>query len=493
MRNITRALTIAFILIMFSNTALALVPGYEGGISNEYQYREIIFITGRPVEVWGELKISESRRRDKITTRYSYTLENPQEDVKVSRSFTFSTRLEKKEDIGQTVATTVMDRASETISIAGDKYKLEDYIFNKSTVTHNKPVADFYSGNWESKKVYTINRNEGTVIVRSMGEVVGYKNYWSSTETQQVYSTISYERTVEDGEEASTLSWEGEVSCNVSVKDSREISYVENQPVQISFRGSYLQTGSRESVALYQYDLPRFGENGALEEGNRNKGSRALVLETVPTQKRLLIPELLDVAGHWAEDDIKKLYSLEILDAGSRYFGPGLPMLRKDFAKAVTRIAGLLEEEQEEEGEEEGQTASPVFEDVPEDSTDYKYIKEVYDRGIIMGTAPRQFSPYGKLTRVQAITIIIRSLGFESLAPTPGYSTGFVDDDQIPYWARDAVYAAKEIGLVRGDTYGYLHPNEVMTRAEAAAFLSRFMRYLQRDIAKDYRERILHY
>ena len=68
MKKVTRALVIAFILAVFSNTALALVPGYEGGISYEYQYRELIFITGRPVEVWGELKVSESRRRDRITT-----------------------------------------------------------------------------------------------------------------------------------------------------------------------------------------------------------------------------------------------------------------------------------------------------------------------------------------------------------------------------------------------------------------------------------------
>lgn len=491
MKRIARVLIVVLMLAMFNEVACAQVPGYEGGISNEYQYKELMFISGKPVEVWGELKISESQRRDKITKRYSYVLENPEEDVKVSRSLSFTTIIDEKTDKNQTIATTDIDRASETITIDGDKYKLEDYIFNASRVEHNKPVADFCSGNWESKKVYSINKDEGTVIITTIGEVVGYNNYWSSTETQQFYSTISYNKTVEGEEENSDITWQGEISYNISDKSSKEISYVENQPVQISFRGSYLQTESRENVALYQYDLPRFDENGEFEEGKRNKGNQTFSLKTVPTQKRLLIPELVDVAGHWAENDIKSLYSLEIVDTDSKHFCPGLPMLRKDFAKAVTKIAGLLEEESTKQGE--GEPTDPVFEDVSVDNTDYKYIKEVYDRGIIMGTAPGQFSPYGKLTRAQAITIMIRSLGFESLAPSPGYSTGFVDDQDIPYWARDAIYAAREIGLVKGDTYGYVHSNEVMTRAEASAFLSRFMRYLQKDIVKDYRERILNY
>ena len=79
------------------------------------------------------------------------------------------------------------------------------------------------------------------------------------------------------------------------------------------------------------------------------------------------------------------------------------------------------------------------------------------------------------------------------MAPTPGYSTGFADDSKIPAWAKDSIYAAREIGLVQGDSYGYVHPDEVMTRAEAAAFLYRFIRYLQNDIKKDYRDRILYY
>jgi len=54
------------------------------------------------------------------------------------------------------------------------------------------------------------------------------------------------------------------------------------------------------------------------------------------------------------------------------------------------------------------------------------------------------------------------------------------------------VYAAVEIGLVSGDAYGNLNPNEVLSRAEAAVLMYRFIRYLQSDIKRDYRDRILY-
>lgn len=48
----------------------------------------------------------------------------------------------------------------------------------------------------------------------------------------------------------------------------------------------------------------------------------------------------------------------------------------------------------------------------------------------------------------------------------------FKDDADIPSWAKEAVYDAKEKGLMLGDTNGNFRPNEPLTRAEAAVLLS---------------------
>jgi N-acetylmuramoyl-L-alanine amidase len=57
--------------------------GYEGGISSgiiegktTLDYKEVSFITGKPVELEGTLTIRKSSRNDTITTTYTYNLQN---------------------------------------------------------------------------------------------------------------------------------------------------------------------------------------------------------------------------------------------------------------------------------------------------------------------------------------------------------------------------------------------------------------------------------
>ena len=133
------------------------------------------------------------------------------------------------------------------------------------------------------------------------------------------------------------------------------------------------------------------------------------------------------------------------------------------------------------------------FKDVSVDDADYKYIKAGLEKGIIFGETHDLFKPRDYLTRAQAITILIRALGFGSRAPNPGYYTSFADDHKIPSWARDSVYVAREIGITEGDSSNRFNPNQIMTRAEASAMLVRFLQFLERDLQRDYRENIILY
>ena len=49
--------------------------------------------------------------------------------------------------------------------------------------------------------------------------------------------------------------------------------------------------------------------------------------------------------------------------------------------------------------------------------------------------------------------------------------TLFKDDEDIPSWAREAVYEAKEKGRMVGDADGNFRPNAPLTRAEAAVLI----------------------
>ena len=496
-----KALITALTIILLTTTiSYGQITGFDGGVKDDYVYKEVIFITGKPVIVEGEVKTQEREKGDIVTTTYTYELSNTDEDMKVKRRVSYETNLYKKEEKNQTVAVTSIDRYSERITVGNDRYNLEDYQFSRSIIYDNRPAVDFYSGNLTSKKTYSINRAQGTVTIETNGDtIVGYDHYWGDSETyiltQDIHRQQKDAYTDEDGD-THDIDWDGMVTLKLSSTTKKDLSYIKNEPTNISFRGGLLQTEKQENILQYEYDLPRFDDDGLPKRKKRNRDEENLRMDTVPTHKRLVIPNLKDISGHWAEESIFTLYSLEIFDDPSPYFGPKLPMTRSEFAKSVVRAIALLEEEEEEERArrrriKDDEEEEAVFDDITKEDDNFKYIKFVKEKGIMNGVNNSFFAPDGELTRAQAITILIRTLGLEDLAPNPPYKTHFKDDEQIPFWAKDAIYAANEIGMVKGDSYGRVRPNDNMSKAEASEFIYRFIKHIKDEITIDYRERII--
>ena len=487
------ALTI-LLVISFSFQGLALeVPGYEGGIKNETLYKEVVFVTGEPIILEGTLDISVRERSNQVTERYTYKLENAEKKAKMSRTVTVTKDLKVNGD--QTTASASIGSFRETLDIAGVKYEANDksYQWSKADVYQNKPGVTYFAGNWDGRKTYTINRTQGKVMVETRGNAVGYEHYWGTTETQSISYYVDFERKVRVGQEDETIRWKGTASVDAVHNRTRDYSYEANQPTQISFRGGYLLTEQQENVLKVNYDLPRLDEEGRVRS-QRNMGTTSFSIDTNPINQRLSIPNMRDIAGHWAERDILLLTSMEALTANSAYFGPSLPMNRGDFARAIATVMGLKKEDPAARTRPTKVVEEPqIFTDVTKEDPNKQYIASVYEKGIMHGVGKDRFSPNQALTRAQAVTVMINTLGFENLAPIQQYSTGFRDDGQIPLWAKDAVYMAKELGLVHGTDLGYFQPNKVLTKAEAAAMMTNFIRYLQQDLRYDYRERILNF
>lgn len=495
-----KTLILALAIVVFSTTtSYGEITGYEGGVKDDYLYKEIIFITGEPIALKGSVKTQERQKGDVITTTYTFNLENTDKDIRLKRRVSYETNLYKKENIGQTVAVTGVDKFSERITIGNDRYTLEDYQFSQSTIYDNRPAVDFYSGNLSSKKIYSINSNEGTITIESNGDtMVGYEHYWGSSETFILTQDIHREETAVYQDvygEDHNIEWDGMTTLKISSMKKKDFSYIRNDPTNISFRGGLLQTEKQENVLQYEYDLPRFDEGGIPYKKRRIRDEENLRMDTSPINKRLVIPNLKDISGNWAEEGIFTLYSLEVFDDPSPYFGPKLPMTRSEFAKSIVRAISTLENEERaeqirrqriKESEEE-----VIFDDVDKEDDKFEYVKFVKEKGIMNGVSESFFEPNGVLTRAQAITILVRSLGLEDMAPNPPYRTHYNDDNTIPFWAKDAIYAASEIGLVRGDTYGKVNPNDPMDKAEAATLIYRFINHIKDEITVDYREKII--
>ena len=104
-----------------------------------------------------------------------------------------------------------------------------------------------------------------------------------------------------------------------------------------------------------------------------------------------------------------------------------------------------------------------------------------------------EFRPNQKIRVADAAVVFIRALSLEAVASTHGAITEFNDDTSIPEYARDALYVAQKIGLLRGDESGNINLLKEITEAEAAVMLDRLVTYMMQDLKADYREHIMDY
>lgn len=505
-KNLSLIIFALMLMLLIALPANAVELRYEEGIFNEREYKEIIFITGEPVLLTGTVqKGGQSGRANtnNLSTSLTYKLESADGNIKLSRTANFTSTTEKKMDDRQTIYNTKLDRLTETITIGKDRYTLSDYQYSRSALVDSQPAVDYFSGTWTGRKTYTLGKNGTKVSIETWGDTVGYNHAWGSTETQRVDGTIKYSGDITVEDKKHPQEWAGTFQINLSFNKTRDLAYHQNEPTPISFGGGYIETAVEEGILRYEANLPEFNKAGLVQDSwGRRHETGTVRLATMPTQRWLPVPSYRDLENHWAEGPILELASLEAFATKGNYFGPRLDMTRGEFAYALAYITDLasVKAEQtqqvvnpfESRRQETAVEVSP-FTDVSTKHAFYKEIKQVSDAGIMVGVMPGRFSPDTTLTRAEAITALIKALGFEKLAPLQNTITPFKDDNRIPFWARDAIYVAAEMGIVAGDTFGNVMPSQTMSRAEAATFIQRFIHYLQRDLKTEYRERLINF
>ncbi|WDV46038.1 S-layer homology domain-containing protein [Clostridiaceae bacterium M8S5] len=488
-----KILCIITLIISLSTSSFAQInnAGFEGGINKdeqdykrEKQYKEVIFITGKPVVLYGKVKMLV---KDKKLTYDYVDMKSKDGTVTMKKKIELERIIEDNESIKQVREENNIVKYKEEISDSnGDTYVLEDYQFHNSTIDDNQPMINYYSGNWLGTKTYMINDGERKIISETTGGIYGYDHYWGATETQKIKQYLKKVNTKTD-----KIEWTGSSEMNISFNRTKEMEYFDNLPYQASFSDGYTLTEKKETVMKYSYDMPYLGSKST--SNVRNKGTGVERYDTLPTQKKLYIPKYEDIKGIWSQWDIKRLAGLGVFDSSKKFFGPKLPAERGEFARWLGKTMNLVKEDNKPKRSFTKKDANtPVFVDVTRENPDYEYIKIIKERGIMSGVGKGSFMPKGKLTRAQAITIVIRSIGLERLAPNPPFRTSFKDDSSIPQWAKKSIYVAKQINLLSGNN-GYVYPNDYMSREEAAAFLNRFINYLQVELKDEYRDSIINY
>ncbi len=500
---IRHILAIVLCTMILSTVNFAADFSLEGGVKGDplmkdgsYEYEEMFFLTGEPIKLKGELTISggKDEKAIKYTKSYKYDLYSTDQSIHLSRNISFNVMNELNNAMHQTTSKIDIGKITENIDVGGKKYNLASYLYDGSTLTDNTTAVDYFNGSLYAKKKYYVNgnqlNNEGVLTVEFTGDnIIGYRHLWGDSETR----ILTYElRFVSDPEvKNSDLDWSGQVVLKTNQQTRTRLEYSSTDPQTISFRGNYVKRTREEGVLQYSYDLPKMAE-GKVDKEHRNIGKGDLRKDIIIDAHSLITAKMRDIEGHVAQDDIQRVTSLQILSPEGSFFDPDLPISRFDFAKAITKSIADIKPYTRTEliKRDRNKEEQLFFYDVDQKDPNLSYIEFVHNHKLMVGK-DNYFMGDKTLSRAEAISIMISAIGMNHLAPAPPYRTIYTDDEYIPLWAKDSIYVATEIGLIKPFEDGGCHSMETVTRAEAAQMLDDFIGHINDNITYDYREKII--
>lgn len=495
---------LCFMLLVTSTYAFEGEIGYFGGISageklptitslsqdkvsvvSKYTlpYKENIYLSGRAETVEGTLEIKPGKGVDKevgngsYTENYKITAKNADNTVRVTRNITFNTQYIYEADRKQTTKVSTVSKWTEIITVDGKTYQLDGdrSSYTKSILEDDTPGVSYYRGDVQYDAVYkAVSDGNNYVTVSVSGPIYGYEQAFAKTETQKRSITIDL---------GNGQGYAIEETPTFTVY--RDISYGANEPTAISMAGNYKEIIKGEGVLSYTILQ---GHPSLYED----EMSGMMSIESTPTIEQLSIPTTLNLRGHPAETQIKKMYSMKIFNEDASKFSPNQVVTRQEY---ITMLVKALQMPLPEEKKTTGRTSSKVqveeispFTDIKEGDAYYPYAMAAYEAGLIEGG---RFNGKAYLTREMMYVLNMRAIGLERLGlATIELYTPFVDDQQISSWAKSSIYAASKLGIINASN-GYIFPKKQVTKAECATFIDQFIDYLRYDLQKDYNDKML--
>lgn len=194
------------------------------------------------------------------------------------------------------------------------------------------------------------------------------------------------------------------------------------------------------------------------------------ITTTEPVDFSLLSQNLFtDLAGYeWAEKAIEFLGGIDIVTGtADRVYSPSLNITRGDFAKYLVRTLGLLGDKTEN------------FADVNPDAPYAKEIMIGKSLGILNGVGDNSFNPEASISRQDLMTICSRALQYVEKQGDckEDMTIAFSDSALISGYAKDAVSAMINDGIIAGNADGTINPLGYTTRAEAAVIMYRIFNH----------------
>ncbi len=240
----------------------------------------------------------------------------------------------------------------------------------------------------------------------------------------------------------------------------------------ISVRLPYTPAKGEQTGNLYAVYVDDAGKVEWITRSSYDASLKAVVFETghfsvYGVGYKNPAPAFTDITGHWAADNILFAASRGLLSGTSdTTFSPGTGMTRGMFVTALGRLAGINPDSYK----------TGKFTDVKADAYYAPYVNWAAQTGIVTGVTATTFAPDTNINREQMAVIMAnyaKKLGYD--LPKTLQAVTFADNAQISSWAKNAVRAMQQAGILAGKNGNKFDPKGTATRAEVATVLRRFV------------------
>lgn len=240
----------------------------------------------------------------------------------------------------------------------------------------------------------------------------------------------------------------------------------------ISVRLPYTPAKGEQTGNLYAVYVDDAGKVEWITKSSYDASQKAVVFETghfsiYGIGYKNPAPAFTDITGHWAADNILFVASRGLLSGTSdTTFSPGTGMTRGMFVTALGRLAGINPDSYK----------TGKFTDVKADAYYAPYVNWAAQTGIVTGVTATTFAPDTNINREQMAVIMAnyaKKLGYD--LPLTLKAVTFADNANISSWAKDAVRAMQQAGILAGKNGNKFDPKGTATRAEVATVLRRFV------------------
>ena len=207
---------------------------------------------------------------------------------------------------------------------------------------------------------------------------------------------------------------------------------------------------------------PTSGGAGGGTGGGASLSTPPVSAPTTPDAPKT--PSFNDVpTNHWAYSAVTTLAQKGIINGyDDNTFKPNNKVTREEFVKMIVGATGLVK----------AGTACD-FADVPETAWFYEYVASAYDVGVVSGIDETTFGVGRNITRQDVAVIAARILDYLKPGVYTASETTLTDIDTVSDYAQNSVKLLNSMGIINGYDDGSFMPHNELTRAEAAAIISK--------------------